>query len=179
MQRQREIAWRQTFGIVLGCMLWASQWPVAAAAQETAQTKPSSSATTKVAVQTSPSGGAAPAATPTAQAGLPAEASAKAGNGKEKIVHTFEDAAKMEEFAKLWQQRQGILVRMSVLQAYWNEEQTLLDQLNHTLSGQYALDVSKSYYLDGTRRVLIEQETPPVPPATPSTPSQSTPAPKP
>ena len=173
MQRQRGVAWRQAFGIVLGCLLWVSQRPVAAAAQEAAQTKTSSSsATTKVAVQTPPSGGT-PATMP------PAPGAAKAGSEKEKIVHTFEDAAKMEEFAKLWQQRQGILVRMSVLQAYWNEEQTLLDQLNHTLSGQYALDIKKSYYLDGKRRVLIEQETPPTPSGTPSTPSQSTPAPKP
>ena len=96
-------------------------------------------------------------AAPDSKASSPVPASS---SSDEKIVHTFEDPAKLEEFKKVWQQRQGILVRMSVLQAYWNEEQTLLDQLNHTLSGQYALDITKSYYLDATRRVLIEQAAP-------------------
>ena len=140
-QRQRGVAWswRGTLGIALGLVLWHPQATLAEEAKPDSKASSpataSSSAATQVAVQAAPA-------------------------SNEKIVHTFEDPAKMEEFKKVWTQRQGVLVRMSVLQAYWNEEQTLLDQLNHTLSSQYGLDIQKSYSLDSTRRVLIEQETP-------------------
>ncbi len=145
---RQAVAWSATVGIALGLAMW-SPWPLTASAVEEATTS-------KAAVQPAPPTGAA-----------------QPGG---KIVHTFEDSAKMEEFKKVWQQRQGILMRMSVLQAYWNEEKTLLEQLNHTLSSQYALDVAKSYSLDDTRRVLIEQEPPP---AAPPAPSQNAPSPKP
>ena len=84
---------------------------------------------------------------------------------EEKIVYTFPDQAKMEEFTKVWQQRQGIILRMTVLQAYWNEEQAALAQLNNKFSTDYKLDVTKNYTLDDKRRVLIEREAPPTPPA--------------
>ena len=156
MQRQWAVAWKGALGIALGLMLWH---PQPAAAEDA---KPDSKASSPAPASSSA----------TAQIGVeatPQENAAQAGN--EKIVHTFEDPVKLEEFKKIWQQRQGILVRMSVLQAYWGEEQTLLDQLNHTLSSQYALDITKSYYLDSTRRVLIEQETPKATQENPSTPS--------
>ncbi len=38
----------------------------------------------------------------------------------EKVVFTFENDEKMREFTKLWQQRQGIVVGMSVLQSNRN-----------------------------------------------------------
>ena len=140
--RTQGIAWQGTLGLALGLTLWSPPRAAAAEAEKAAQAKTQ----TQVSVHTAPPAASAPSG--------------------EKIVHTFPDDAKMEEFKKLWQQRQGVLVRMSVLQAYWNEEQTLLDQLNHTLSTDDALDVSKSYSLDSARRVLIEQEAPPaLPPA--------------
>ena len=159
---RQAVVWSATVGIALGLAMWSPQ-PVAAenakpSAKTSSSAPASSSATTQIGVQATP----------------PASA--------EKIVHTFQDSAKMEEFAKIWQQRQGILLRMSVLQAYWNEEKTLLEQLNHTLSSQYALDVAKNYRLDDTRRVLIEQPPAPASSATsqsvPPT-SQNSPSPKP
>ena len=81
-----------------------------------------------------------------------------------KIVHTFEDEAKMKEFANLWQQRQAILVRMTVLQAYWEQEQATLTQVNSRLVADYQLDVTKNYVMDSQRRVLIEREAPPAAP---------------
>ena len=139
------------WGAALGIAVGLVTWsPQLLAAEEAAQAKAPSSSTTNIA--------------------------AKAG---EKIAHTFPDDAKMGEFKKTWQQRQGVLVRMSVLQAYWNEEQALLDQLNHTLSSDYGLDTAKSYALDGARRVLIEQETPPAPPSAASNPNQPPPSQKP
>ena len=156
------VLWGAAMGVALGVIVWSVRRAAAAGETAPAQSKAaSSSAVTTVAVDTAKA--------------------AEAPKAGEKIVHTFEDAAKMEEFKKVWQQRQGVLMRMSVLQAYWNEEQTLLDQLNHTLSSQYGLDVAKTYSLDGVRRVLIEQEAPPAPsPAAPmagqATPGQSTPS---
>ena len=79
----------------------------------------------------------------------------------EKIVHTFEDEAKMKTFANLWQQRQAILLRMTVLKTYWEQEQATLTQVNNKLAADYQVDVTKNYTMDGNRRVLIEREAPP------------------
>ena len=87
---------------------------------------------------------------------------APAPKAEEKVAFTFENNAKMEEFTKLWQQRQGMIVRMTVLQAYWNEEQAGLAQLNNKLTADYKLDATKNYSLDAKRRVLIEREAAPV-----------------
>ena len=97
-------------------------------------------------------------------AGQPAGASAPPGGDSaapEKIVHTFVDEPGMREFAKLWQQRQMTMVRMSVLQAYWNEEQAGLAELDTKLTTTYKVDTTKNYFLDSTRKVLIEREGPP------------------
>ena len=85
-----------------------------------------------------------------------------AAKAEEKIAFTFENDAKMEEFTKLWGQRQGMIVRMTVLQAYWNQEQAGLAQLNNKLAADYKLDATKNYSLDAKRRVLIEREAAPV-----------------
>ena len=102
---------------------------------------------------------------------------AVAGSAGEKIAYTFTDDAKMEGFAKLSQQRQGIFVRMTVLQAYFNEEQAALAQLNTKLTKDYNLDMTKNYSLDNKRRVLIEREAPPAAPqavsATPVEPAKT------
>ena len=117
------------------------------------------------------------AATQPAQAGNQSQAAQPAAGqpaqpGAEKIVYTFEDEAKMREFTRLWQQRQGIVLRMSVLQGYWNGEQAALAQMNKKLGDDYKLDPLKNYTLDGQKRVLIEREAPPAPAAT-ATPAAS------
>lgn len=99
----------------------------------------------------------AEAATPDA----PAQPAAAAQPGSENIVYTFESQDKMLDFTKVWQRRQGVVVRMTVLQAYWEQERADLDELNKTLSTDYKLDVTKNYSLDTDRRVLIERELPP------------------
>ena len=76
----------------------------------------------------------------------------------EKIAYTFDDEAKMKDFTQLWQQRQTVLLRMTVLQSYWNEEQATLAKLNNQLATTYHLDATKNYSLDSTRHVLIERE---------------------
>ena len=78
----------------------------------------------------------------------------------EKVVYTFSDQTKMEEFARLWQQRQRAVLRMTVLQSYWNEEQGVLQQLNDQLSKEYNLDVNKNYRFDNQRKVLVEVPAP-------------------
>ncbi len=105
--------------------------------------------------QTTP-GSPPPMAAP--QAAQPEAASAPVA--PERAVYTFADEAKMREFAAIWQQRQALLVRMSVLQAYWDEERAALGTLNEQLQKTYSLDVSKSYVLDTDRRVLVEREAP-------------------
>lgn len=82
-------------------------------------------------------------------------------SGPEKVAFTFENDEKMQEFARLWQQRQGIVLRMTVLQAYWNEEQAALAEVNNKFAADYKLDVAKNYTLDTDRKVLIEREAPP------------------
>lgn len=92
------------------------------------------------------------------------------------IVHRFADEASLQAFAKLWQRRQAALTRMAVLQAYWDQEQPGLNQVNQQLLAEYQLDVKKSYRLDTEQRVLLELPTPaqPVPaissPSSPETP---------
>ena len=83
--------------------------------------------------------------------------------GDEKVVFTFDDEAKMSEFTKLWQQRQAIILRMAVLQAYWNQEQPTLTKLNEKITADYKLDVKKNYSLDVKKRSLIELPSPPAP----------------
>ena len=65
----------------------------------------------------------------------------------------------------MWQQRQAVMLRMSVLNAYWTEEQAAIAQLNEQLATQYHVDVNKSYTLDTEHRTLIERPAPPPPPA--------------
>ncbi len=64
--------------------------------------------------------------------------------GPEKVAYTFPDEAKIQEFTKLWQQRQASVLRMTVLQSYWNEEQTALAELNNKLTSEYKVDTSKN-----------------------------------
>ncbi len=111
-----------------------------------------------------------------AASATPAEGQKADGKKEEKIVYTFEDEQKMQEFTKLWQQRQGIVLRMTVLKSYWDEEQVALTQLNNKLAADYKLDSTKNYFLDGQRRVIIERDTPPAmtpapAPSTPATPN--------
>ena len=99
-------------------------------------------------------------AAPTTQAGTePAKAK------EEKVVYTFADQAKVDEFTKLWQQRQGVVLRMTVLQAYMSQEQAAFTGLNKKLTTDYKLDPAKNYFLDSKRRVLIEHEAPATAPA--------------
>lgn len=118
----------------------------------------------------------APTELPAEQATQPAEAPATPTEpttppGEEKVVYTFPDDAKIQEFAERWQQRQATVIRLSVLQAYLNQEQTNATQLNEKLAADYQVDVTKNYFLDGQRKVLLERPTPPEPaqPATPPT----------
>jgi len=77
---------------------------------------------------------------------------------QEKVAFTFTDDAQMQTFAQFWQQRQVVLTRMAVLQAYWDQEQAGLADVNQKLLSQYNLDVNKNYTLDADRKVLIERE---------------------
>ena len=44
----------------------------------------------------------------------PAAASAAPAKPAEKVAYTFSDQSKVEDFSKLWQQRQATVIRMSV-----------------------------------------------------------------
>ncbi|GEM_PF-6408631 len=88
------------------------------------------------------------------------EAKPKAVEPPETVVHTFTDEAQMTAFAELWRQRQSAVLRMSVLQAYWNEEQAVITQVNGRLTQDYHVDPAKNYSLDTQRRVLLEQPAP-------------------
>jgi hypothetical protein len=102
----------------------------------------------------------------------PGQAQPAASSEPEKVVFTFENEEKMNEFTDLWQRRQAMVLRMTVLQSFWNEEQVRLAQVNKELETKYQVDVSNNYYLDGERRVLIQREAPPAPPAAaPTTPT--------
>lgn len=82
---------------------------------------------------------------------------------EEKIAFTFKDDDQVKEFAQLWQQRQGVLTRMAVLQDYWNFEQAGMNEANKQMLEKYNLDVSKNYTLDTDRKVLLEREAVPPP----------------
>ncbi len=75
----------------------------------------------------------------------------------EKVAFTFADEAQMQEFGKIWQQRQIMMTRMAVLRSYWDQEQAAVAQINQGLLSKYSLDVNKNYNLDTKRRALIEQ----------------------
>ena len=117
-------------------------------------------------------------AKPEAQAPAPQGAGSGSPEGEGKVMYTFEDDAKLKAFAELWQERQAILLRMSVLRSYWDEEQVSLNQLNSRVASEYHLDVTKNYMFDSKRRAIVEREpaAPPAPsaPATPS--AQAVPA---
>lgn len=73
------------------------------------------------------------------------------------VVHTFADEAQMREFAQRWQQRQLLLVRLAMLEGYWNNEQSTLNTVNQKIMADYNLDISKNYLLDSARKVILEQ----------------------
>lgn len=85
---------------------------------------------------------------------------AEAPKAPERVVFTFENDDRMKEFAALWQKRQAMLLRMSVLKSYWEQEQEMLNQLSKTLAADYHLDLTKSYTLDAPRRMILEREVP-------------------
>ncbi|MBI1991640.1 MAG: hypothetical protein HYS71_00165 [Candidatus Omnitrophica bacterium] len=95
------------------------------------------------------------------------------GPQQKERVHAFADDAAMEEFMNLWRQRQGAMVRMDVLRAYWESEKSRLDQLNRQFATDYQVDVTKPYTLDEQRHALIEHEPPPVPQLPPTPPAVS------
>jgi len=123
-----------------------------------------------VAVPATGQAGATPPAKPSAAAA--STAAPAQGKQEDTPIHTFADEEELKGFAALWQQRQGMAVRMAVLQDYWKGEQNAIAQLNNKLSTDYGLDVTKDYTLDNKRRVLIERPAPPAAPA----PSAATPA---
>lgn len=88
-------------------------------------------------------------------------ASMQAGAGN--VVYTFADEASLNEFQELWRQRQGLLLRMSVLEAYWDEGQAALAELDRQLASRYQLDLMKNYVYDSERKAIVEQAS--VPPA--------------
>ena len=101
-------------------------------------------------------------------AAAPASEAKPAGTEKkEKVIFTFDDQAKLDTFTGLWDRRRAVILRMTVLQSYWNEEQATLAQLNTKLETDYKMDFNKDYYLDRERRVIIEREAPPAPIPTP------------
>ena len=83
----------------------------------------------------------------------------------EKIAYTFTSDAEMENYTKMLQERQGILIRMQVLQQYFGTEQSNLRTINEDIIATYKLDGTKAYFLDPARKVLLEQEAPPAPEA--------------
>lgn len=87
----------------------------------------------------------------------PAAAPAKPA---EKIAYTFADQAKVDAFAKLWQQRQATVLRMTVLKSYFLEEEDTLRKLNEQFAKDYNLDVTKNYKFDSDRKVILEIEAP-------------------
>jgi hypothetical protein len=89
------------------------------------------------------------------QKGAPA-AQADEAAAAQHVVHTFPDAEAVQVFAKLWQQRQAALARMAVLQTYRDAEQAALKQLDGTLVSTYQMNMTRTYRLDETRRILIE-----------------------
>jgi hypothetical protein len=87
------------------------------------------------------------------------------------VVHTFASDDEMRAFAQRWQQRQALLIRQAMLEAYWNNEQSSLNAVNQRITNDYQLDSSKNYVLDSERRVILERpgapgdDAPATPPA--------------
>ena len=102
---------------------------------------------------------------PPAGAAATPPAAPAAGAEEGKVVHTFTDDTAMQDFAKLWQQRQSSLVRMAVLKSYWESEKDILSKLDAKLVSDYQMDANKQYTLDDQQRVLIEREALPASPA--------------
>ncbi len=100
----------------------------------------------------------AAAIAPAATSPINDPAAAATGTGQEKVAFVFANEQQLNEFGKLSQQRQGILVRMSVLRAYFSEEQAGLAELDKKMVGEYKLDMNKNYSYDPQRRALIERE---------------------
>ncbi len=92
----------------------------------------------------------------------PAESAPTATPAKpaEKIAYTFADQAKVDGFAKLWQQRQATVLRMTVLKSYFLEEEETLRKLNDQFAKDYNLDVAKNYKFDSERKVILEIDAP-------------------
>ena len=101
-----------------------------------------------------------PAEAPMEQSAPAAPEGAAATPAAEIIAYTFPDEAAMESFAKLWQQRQSIIVRMAVLKAYWDSEKQSLGDQDEVFIKDYHMDMAKQYSLDEKRRVLIERPAP-------------------
>lgn len=78
----------------------------------------------------------------------------------EKVAYSFADQSKVDAFAKLWQQRQATVLRMTVLRSYFQEEQAALEQLNQQFAKDYNLDVAKNYRFDSEKKVIIELAEP-------------------
>ncbi len=118
---------------------------------------------------------APPAEVSPAEPGISSSAPAEEG----KVAYTFQDDASLNEFQELWRQRQGLMLRLSVLQAYWDEEQAALAELDQQLASKYQLDLTKNYIYDNERGAIVEQEPPqpPAPPASPEAPPVSPPPP--
>lgn len=92
---------------------------------------------------------------------------------QEKAAFTFTDDAQMRQFGQLMQKRQAMVTRMAVLQAYFENEQTGLKELNDELLNKYHLDTNKNYRLDPQHKTILEQ---PEEPATGSSASPKAPA---
>jgi hypothetical protein len=91
----------------------------------------------------------------------------------EKVVHRFEGEDQLKQFATLWQQRQASLLRMAMIEGYWNTEQGSFNQLNQQLSSQYNIDPAKTYVFSPEQRSIIERNEPA--PADPAAAAQATP----
>ena len=146
------VMWVGAAGLVVALLLSSAGQKGSVAIAEAAKEQPAKAGKTS----------SAPAAQPSAPSGASSKSVDTAAKPEtEKIVYTFGDQAKLDDFTNLWRQRQGSIVRMTVLQSYWNQEQAALTQLNNKFATDYKLDVTKNYTLDDKRRVLIEREGPP------------------
>ncbi len=94
-------------------------------------------------------------------AAAPAQVGSTLSPAEGKVAYSFADQTQMEAFAKLWQQRQRAVIRLSVLKSYWDEEQTSLEKLNKQFEEEYHLDLKRNYRFDAEHKAIIEVETPP------------------
>ena len=76
------------------------------------------------------------------------------------VAYTFKDEAAVREFAELWRGRQNVVVRMTILQSYWNREQAVLAETTGPLKETYGVEPSENYFLDTDKRVLVERPAP-------------------